>query len=844
MKLGCFALSIVCFALPVGLVHAFPGAPVDIRDEVFYQIMPIAWRDSNNDAQRFGDFGGMTASLDYLQGLGVTAIWMTPIFPSPAYHGYQHGPADQLNPWFGTEAEFLNFVQQAHSRGIKLFVDFVVYGISHNSTWFQSAVNNPASPYDGWLAFTNAANSTYLGSVYTTWNGSTVGHIHWDLRNSSPVGLDTDWARHWLDPNNDGDPSDGIDGFRLDHVWENYGSGPDGWGYNLDDFWMPWKAALKAVNPAVITFAEQADWGITGATLMPAFDSTFTKPWEFAARDALANELSANLYSSTASTLAQMPAGRTFLGILGDHDVDRLTSIVGGNLTRAKAGAAILMTAPFTPIVYFGDEIGMVGTKGNYGSDANDIPMREPFKWNSIAGSPMSNYFVLNSQAYMNRFSQNNDGRSVQEQNGVAGSLLETYKLLIAARKNNVALRHGAYVPVTNNSTRVWSFLRHAAGEQTLLVAIRVRSGSSTTTFNLSNTVIPGGSTTVRDILSGQFLANLTDANKAAYGMTLGDYAFRILEVNLSPALPPPSEIDGAMIPTDLGRYSLVASQNTPAFGDNIYELDQLFLRPRASDMRIGVTGNTLADGTGFALFIDSVAGGQSVLDFSGFVPPPSGPNALTGLQFDAGFAPDHLIYVNIAGGTIYVDQFVLPTGGPASKTYRGQGTMNDGDGLLTGGVNPNGMQVAMTNTNTQGITADSVDSVGTASTGFDMLVPYGDVSSVGLGGSVKVAAFVLQGSGQVMNQWLPGLGGPHANLGLSPDMTAVPGDQFATVALRLPADINADHAVDSLDIAAFVDVVLGLDSDSNRQAASDLNRDGMADGADVQFFTEAYRGG
>ncbi len=168
---------------------------------------------------------------------------------------------------------------------------------------------------------------------------------------------------------------------------------------------------------------------------------------------------------------------------------------------------------------------------------------------------------------------------------------------------------------------------------------------------------------------------------------------------------------------------------------------------------------------------------------------------------------------------------------------------MNDGDGLLTGGVNPNGMQVAMNNTNTQGITADSVEFVDTATTGFDMLVPYGDVGSAGLGGSVKVAAFILRGSGQVMNQWLPGLGGPHANLGLAPNMTAIPGNQFATVALRLPADINADHTVDSLDIAAFVDVVLGLDLDSDRQAASDLNRDSMADGADVHFFTEAYLG-
>lgn len=841
MKLVRIVTLLAALIVLPDLAPAFPPATRDVRDEVFYQFMPIAWRDSNNDAQRFGDFGGMTASLDYLQGLGVTAVWMTPIFPSPAYHGYQHGPADQLNPWFGTEPEFLNFIQQAHARGIKVFIDFVVYGISHNSTWYQSATGNPASPYDTWLAFTNAGNTTYQGSVYSTWNGSSVGFIHWDLRNPNPVALDTNWARHWLDPNNDGDPSDGIDGFRLDHVWEYYGNGPSGWGYNLSDFWIPWKSALKAVNPSVYTFAEQADWGITGANLMPAFDSTFTKPWEFAARDSLSSELAANLYSSTASTLAQMPAGRTFLGILGDHDVDRLTSTLGGSLTKAKAAAAILMTAPFSPIIYFGDEIGMLGTKGNYGSDANDIPMREPFKWNAVAGPPMSNYFVLNNSAYNARFSQNNDGRSVQEQTGVTGSLLETYRQLISARTNNAALRRGAYVPITNNSTRVWSFLRHAAGEQTMLVAIRVRSGSSATTFNLSNTVIPGGTTTVRDVLTGQFLTNLTNANKAAYSITLGDYAFRLLEVNLAPVVPSPGDIDGADIPTDLGQYSLVATQNTPAYGDGIHELNQLYLRPHANGMRIGITGNMLADGTGLALFIDSSAGGQNVLSFTGFTPPPSGPNNLTGLRFDAGFTPDQMIYVNAPSGTVYVDQFTLPTAGTVTKIYRGQGTMNDGDGLLTGGTNPNAMQVALNNTNTQGIDSESVANAGTATSGFDFWIPYADVGSTGLGGTIKVAAFIVRSDGKVMNQWLPGLGGPQANPGLAPNLTTVPGEQYATVLLRLPADINADALVNEFDVGAFVDVALGLDTDPVRLDSCDFDGDGSANGADVQFFTEAY---
>ena len=183
-------------------------APRDVRDprdDVFYHFMPIAWRDSDNDTYRFGDFGGMTASLDYLEYLGVTAVWMNPIFPSVAYHGYQHGPADTLNSWFGSEADFINFVEQAHARGIKVFVDYVAYGVSQDNVWFNDAYSNPGSPYDDWFAFTNASNTSYLGSTFTTWNGDTVRFIHWDLRNTTVSGMVTAWAQYWLDPNGDGE---------------------------------------------------------------------------------------------------------------------------------------------------------------------------------------------------------------------------------------------------------------------------------------------------------------------------------------------------------------------------------------------------------------------------------------------------------------------------------------------------------------------------------------------------------------------------------------------------------------------------------------------------------------
>lgn len=819
------------------------GAPLDgreVSEDIFYQFMPIAFRDSDNDANRFGDFDGMTASLDYLQDLGITAVWMNPIFDSPAYHGYQHGPADQLNPRFGTEAEFLNFVQQAHLRGIKVFLDFVVYGISHDTTWYQDAVGNPASPYDNWLAFENGANTSFLGAVYNTWNGDSVGFIHWNLNDPGPTGLVTTWGQHWLDPNGDGDPSDGIDGYRLDHVWEQYPTGPNGWGYNLD-WWVTWRDNLRTVNPDMFFFAEQADWGITGANLLPAFDATMTKPWEFAARDSLATENAGRLISETAATLASLPAGKHFMGIIGDHDVDRLTSVIGGSMEKAKAAAAVLLTSPFPPMIYSGDEIGMQGFKANYGSDANDIPFREPFKWNAVAGPPMSNYWALNSQAFNNAYSADNDGRSVEEQSGVVGTLLEEYKLLIAARKSHISLRRGAHIPIGTTTSRVWTFLRYEEAAESLIVAINLFGGSQSFDLDLSAFEIPGGTTTVQDVMTGQFLSDINAENQSSYGITLGAYRYRILTVSIQPPVPDPNALDGLDVPAGIGPGQVVATQdNATGLGDNISELDQLFVRSDATGYRIGITGNLATDGTGLAVLFDTVAGGQNVLDFNGFAPPPAGPDRLTGLRLDSGFAPDHMVFINTFGGSIFVDQYTLPTGSPASKTYRGMGTVNDGDALLSGGNNPNGMQVAMNNTNSLGVTSVDASAAATANHGFDLLIPYADIGAAGPSATAGISVFIMQSSGDVSNQWLPGLGGGQSNLGVAPDMTSVAGNQFVIVAPTVAGDLDGDGDVDLVDLDLFVGVLVGTNLDAQHIARSDLDQDGGPSGDDISLFVGA----
>ncbi|MBI5835941.1 MAG: DUF3459 domain-containing protein [Candidatus Eisenbacteria bacterium] len=758
----------------------------DVADDIFYSYMPIAWRDSDNDASRFGDFGGMTAALPYLKYLGVTSVWMTPVFPSPAYHGYQHGEASLLNPSFGSETQFRSFVSAAHADTVKVYLDFVSYQLSQSSTMFLDSYNRPASPWTPFLVYTNGSNSAFSGGAYNSWNGARVGTITWNL-NHGPAG-DTliSWCRHWLDPRGDQSLSEGIDGYRLDHVVLDEGN-----GYHLA-WWLRWKAGLQAVNPDVFTFAEQGDWGSHGSEFLNAHDAAFTKPFLFAARSAISSANASGLYSEMRATLASLPAGRTYLCTLGDHDVDRLASNLGNSTGRAKVAAAIQMTQPFPPVIYFGDELGMRGTKQNYGSDANDIPMREPFKWKAVAGSPMSNYWILNSQAYSGRFAKDNDGRSVEEQQGAAGSLLETYRSLIALRRAHSALRRGAYAEVPNSSAAVWAFARQHAGQETLLVAINLSGTAADITLDLTKFDVPGGSTPVLDVIGGGTLAALTTLNRAAYPLHLGSHGWAVLRAGVTPRPVVAGPQDGRNIPADHGALALVATQdNATAMGDNQAELDQLYVKPDSQGLRVGITGNLPSDGTALVLLLDTRAGGQNTLRTSAFTAPPSGLAELDGLTLDPGFQPDALLWINAWSGNLYVDHYTLATAGGGTKRYMGAALVNSLDGALSGGDNPAGMAVALNDSNTAGVTAASATAAASASLGWEMLLPYADLFLSGPGPDVGVMAMLVRPDGTVGNQFLPGLGGGYGLLGRTPlNLAGVAGPQFAVISTSLTAGI------------------------------------------------------
>lgn len=507
---------------------AAPWSKSPLADDILYQVMPIAWRDSDHDPantapeararadadpHRDGDFRGMASAIPYLSTLGVTGLWSTPIFPSPAYHGYQHAEADRVNPALGTESQFLEFNRAAHAANLRVFIDLVAYGINRDSDLYRNATTNPASPFAGFIAIKDTATSTPFGYEYNTCTGQRVRFAFFDLRNAGPRDLVTRWSLKWLDRRDQlGNPdrAAAVDGYRLDHVWARYPDGPDGWGYNIDTFWKPWKQALRAARPDFITFAEQAKWETYGTDLHPAHDATFAKPFLFAARDAIRTSNAVALHTAVESAIAAILASpaadapaRTFLVTLGDHDVDRLASAVNATTPRTaprlKAAAGVLLTQPFPPVIYFGDELGMLGTAGKFGSDANDIPRREPFKWNAVDSFPMTNYLARHAEASARRYSKDHDGKSVEEQLNVKGSLLETYRSLIKLRRETPALRRGGYRALESSDPRVWACLR-ATTDQSVLVAVRLSTAVTPPGAAPAAITLPPGLTIDREL--------------------------------------------------------------------------------------------------------------------------------------------------------------------------------------------------------------------------------------------------------------------------------------------------------------------------------------------------------
>lgn len=448
---------------------AAASAPLD--RQIFYQIFTRSMRDSNGD--REGDLKGIEQSLPYLQRLGVTSILLTPIQPSPFYHNYFPDRPEGIDPTFGTMADFRHLAKAIHARGMKLYLDEEFQYVAYDHPWFKSALGNPSSPYSDFFFFhgpnnTEPESGPFGITIAPRFPGAETGITTVNLKSPKFERWADDYMLRWVDPNGDGDFSDGVDGFRLDHMMDDLDNKHLLTGL-FDDFWKPLFAKLKAHNPKLIFIAEQWDWGYGGDFLRRGgADAVFAFPLAGAIR----SFDKAKIVDAISKTAEATPAGKSQLTFVENHDTPRIASDDGITAEKLRTAGTLSMLLKGTPLIYYGQELGMRGKpRPEYKSDEKDIGDREAFEWSArTEAAGQANWYKGPKTYWTERFARDNDGISVAEEDRDPASLLNHYRRLLKVRKAHPALEDGGQ-RVISSAANILVVERTAAGERILIVA-------------------------------------------------------------------------------------------------------------------------------------------------------------------------------------------------------------------------------------------------------------------------------------------------------------------------------------------------------------------------------------
>lgn len=468
------ALAGVAFAISVAAPASAATPAQPAASGVYYEIFVRSFADSNGDG--IGDLNGITARLDYLKWLGVSGLWLTPIYPSVSYHGYDVTHYFAVNPQFGTMADFHRLLRQAHTRGIKVLIDMVLNHTSDQSPWFRQALS-PESPYHDWYTWAGkGADLSALSSVGApAWHrrdgryylgdfGAEMPDLNYDdpavRREMIEVG------RFWL--------AQGVDGFRLDATTQIYidfqsdiGS-PRAIGKNIA-WWREYHAALGATDPHVFLLGEvPAEREAQAAPYYAGLNSVFDFPLAKVLVAAAARETSPDVgrYVQQSWRLFRQDAqGRPIVNspFIGNHDRDRVIDQLHGSMSHMRMAAAMLLTLPGHPFVYYGEEIGMHGVKP-------DPAIREPMRWDRNAHQTGETWW---EPAPDNA----SPALSVAAERADPHSLLHFYRRLIHWRMELPALRDGAIASYPADGGAISAYTR-ADHAQRLLV-IHNLSGTS-----------------------------------------------------------------------------------------------------------------------------------------------------------------------------------------------------------------------------------------------------------------------------------------------------------------------------------------------------------------------------
>lgn len=492
-----------------------------------------------------GDLQGVLERLDYLQTLGITAIYFNPLFESPSLHKYdatmyhhidnnfgpdpagdrdiwkREDPGDPATwQWTSADSLFLKLVAECHRRGIKVIIDGVFNHTGHNFWAFTDVVKNQQkSPYRNWYIIQRWDDPATPENefVYQGWNGVKDLPEVWEDETGPAAGFRAHVQaviRRWMDPNGDGDPVDGIDGWRLD-VAERMAI----------PFWQEFRQWVRAINPEAYTTGEVwwEDWNVN-----KMFNAA---PWfapgedGYSAFDAVMNYRTARAIKHFAIDQQQRVSAEGFadslraiyrdypwdnvlvcMNLMDSHDVDRLASQIvnpdrwfdhaanpsqnenydvrkptPAEYRRQKLVAGLQLTLPGAPMIYYGDEAGMWG--------GDDPDCRKPMTWPELSFEPETHHPLGRARP--------------ADPVGFDTDMFAWYQKLIALRKSTPALSVGHIEFLDTGNPNVAGYVRYWQDHTVIVLANRAVEPVAVTVEFSDLRSIP---TTLNNLLTGDLV--------------------------------------------------------------------------------------------------------------------------------------------------------------------------------------------------------------------------------------------------------------------------------------------------------------------------------------------------
>lgn len=478
------------------------------NNTVFYEIFVRSFADSDGDG--IGDFQGIIDNINYLNDqnpttnsdLGIGGIWLMPMMQSTSYHGYDVEDYYQVEKDYGTMSDFQRLLDTCHAHGIKVIIDLVINHTSVNHPWFKKSAANDAT-YKNWYRW-DANPSTALGPWgQVLWHrnnqrNSNYYGIFWsgmpDLNYEEPAVFEEikKITSFWLDL--------GVDGFRLDAIKYLDEDGDKVENTPETFYWLnELREHVEASKSSAFMVGEV--WDATNKILPYVSDTTLNSCFDFDLANAMigavyyADPMTFHRHMAYVQSVYPRSQQSTFLT---NHDQNRVFSILN-NETQMKQAAALYLSLPGVPFVYYGEEIGMTGT-------GDHLNIRTPMQWNGTSkggfttGTPWQG------------FAQTPSTNNILKQQQTPNSIWNHYQRWISLRNRNKAVQEGIYWPFSTQNDSVLTYARMLPSKETNS-AIWISHNLGKTEISLSGSTTPTllsqGTYFVYDALNDSLLGNV-----------------------------------------------------------------------------------------------------------------------------------------------------------------------------------------------------------------------------------------------------------------------------------------------------------------------------------------------